>query len=524
MRTLHAILTVAALAATAIVAGAQSTPYTPQAQFCVNGSTSLCPILPGNIGPDPMLDTKVAYNGINGSLPTSAAKDVQTPFDNLSWQTFMALNWAKGAEKLPASVGLRAGGPRVWETYDRVSKVFGNGTVQGNCHTPAGMPTFSMASNGQGQPVAQNEEYIEAADGDPAIDVAGNWAIYERRVNNIEIAYLKAPGGKTAWNLTTIPGQQALINANGTVNFPSMLLGGSPNGAIEIKAAWRILDPNAPNAKRFFTEQAMLIVAPDLVAHHGPAKPICAPVTLGLVAMHIIQKNPLTNNSLLPEWFWSTFEQVDNAPPAAAACNPAQPSTCSLLGKTACPAALYRGAPQFSFYNVNAPDVTTNQPPQLLPGGQAFLWSPAQPYASIYLAKSKSGLKVGTQITRCWQIYALTQKLNAQWRTALQKVGSVFANYMLVGTQWGAGTTNTPDPQIPSGGVPNFLSNTVVETYLQMLAKPVKNQNDAFGNGSCVTCHQSAALVDNKTLANLSFLPNLAQPGLLRRPPNPPRP
>ena len=82
----------------------------------------------------------------------------------------------------------------------------------------------------------------QAATGDPAIDVSGNWTIYERRLNGIEVAYLKAPGGKTSWNLTTQAGQQAFASGGGTVNFPSIDQNAT-TGAIEIKAAWRVLDP-----------------------------------------------------------------------------------------------------------------------------------------------------------------------------------------------------------------------------------------------------------------------------------------
>jgi hypothetical protein len=84
--------------------------YVPRAQLCVTvpvGPQILCPIIPGNIGPDPMLDQRVAYNGINGAHPTSAQTDVQTPFDNLSWQTFVALNWALGKESQPPNQGLQ---------------------------------------------------------------------------------------------------------------------------------------------------------------------------------------------------------------------------------------------------------------------------------------------------------------------------------------------------------------------------------------------------------------------------------
>jgi hypothetical protein len=348
----------------------QSKIYVPRAQYCapspsgpVTGSP-LCSKIPGNIGPDPALDVTIAYNGIVGGRPPSAARDPQTPFDNLSWQTFVALNWTKGKENRPAQEGLRASGPRVWEGWPRVSQVFGDSPVRAACTVPPGLAVFQIASDGNGHPVAQNEEYIQAATGDPAIDVSGNWTIYERRLNGVEVAYLKAPGGNTRWNLTTTAGQQAFVSGGGVVNFPAA---GGPNltGAIEIKAAWRVLDParRAANQRKFYVVPAMLTVAPDLVAPlpGRPSAPICAAVDLGLVAMHIIQKNPLTKNSLKPEWFWSTFEHVDNAPLAAQACDPASPATCALLGSLECPAK-----PQpidYSYFKRSCPDCKTNQPP-----------------------------------------------------------------------------------------------------------------------------------------------------------------
>jgi len=502
--------------------------YMPQAQYCAPSSTGpvtgspLCPILPGNIGPDPALDIPIAYNGIAGARPTSAARDVQTPFDNLSWQIFVALNWTAGKESRPAQEGLQGSGARVWEGWPRVSQIFGNGKVRASCNVPAGLAVFQIASNGNGQPVAQNEEYIQAATGDPAIDVSGNWTIYERRLNGVEVAYLQAPDGKPGWNLTTAAGQQRMVSEGGTVDFPSVGDGGARTGAIEIKAAWRVLDParRAENQRTYYVVPAMLTVAPDLVTPPAgqPRAPICAPVDLGLVAMHIIQKNPPTKNNLRPQWFWSTFEHVDNAPLAAQACDPASPVSCPLLGQLACPAAA--GVASYSYFNSDCPDCKTNQPPIKSPDpATSFAWSPTQPFAKAYLVTSTSRgrpVTVGTQITRCWQIYSLTSDLNLQWRSQLRNIGSVFQNYVLVGTQWGGDTTNTPNPKIPSAGVPSFLSNSVVETYLQTLSDP----KDPFGNGSCVSCHLAATLpVKTAPSSNLSFLPDLVTPGLVRRAP-----
>lgn len=490
--------------------------YVPRAQLCVTvpvGPQVLCSIIPGNIGPDPMLDHTVAYNGIIGAHPTSPETDVQTPFDNLSWQTFVALNWTLGKEKQSPEQGLKGDGPRVWEGWPRVADVFGNGPVQANCGTPPpGVTVFSIASNGKGQPVGQNEEYIQAATDDPLIDISGNWTIYERRINDLEVAYLRAPNGKTTWTLATLQGQKNLVNQGGSVDFPSIASAGAPpTGAIEIKAAWRILDPakRQQNKKKFYVVPALLKVAPDLVTQKTP---VCAVVDLGLVAMHIIQKNPKTKNALKPEWFWSTFEHVDNAPIARGACDPTSPATCAWFGNLSCWPDLSKPAAEYSYFNVACPRCAVNRSPQPSSSGPRFAWNATKPFAKNYLVPSGSGY--GTQVSRCWAVYSLTDELNRQWRKQLAKVGSVFQNYMLVGTQWGASITSTPDPKVPSNAVPSYLSNTVVETYLQTLYDP----KNPFATGSCVSCHSAAVLPAAPTASsNLSFLPFLAQPALVRQ-------
>ncbi len=515
----------AALACTALLAATQTPPagpYVPVPVFCYKPApgpvpaSPLCPVVPGNIGPDLKLAPSLGYQGIMDTpYPTDTAGDVETPFDNLSWQTFVALNWTAGKEKRPAAEGLRGEGARVWQGWARVAQVFGNSLVQANCRPDPGEQVFSIASNGNGTPAIRNEEYVQAATGDPAIDVDGNWTLYERRLNGIEIAYLRAPGGHSEWNLTTAKGQAAFDGVKGNViQFPAAA-GNVPTGAMEIKAAWRILDPakHAANAKRFYATKAMLAVAPDLVnAGAGRHAAICAHVELGLVAMHIIQKNPKTKNVLLPNWFWTSFEHVDNAPLATQACDIALPGNCTIPpNQLQCPVALPATTPNFSYFNTGTQDLATNQPPALPPGAKAFLWNPTPPYAKAYLVVAKNGRAAGTQITRCWQIYKLTQQLNAQWQQKLRAVGSVFANYMLLGTQWGATVEVTNPLTYPAGAVPAFLSNTTLETYLQNYFPA----GDKFNTGSCIACHSGANLSTNQAvLSDFSFLPGLVNPVL----------
>ncbi len=499
---------------------ARATPasYVPTALFCADGAATaaspLCPTLPGDIGPDPALTITVAYSGILGELPDSQQRDVQSPFDNLSWQTFVALNWKAGAESEPAAQGLAGDGARVWQSWPRVADIFGHGARQGDCgEVPAGLTLFSIASNGAGQPSAHDEEYIQAATGAPLIDVTGNWTVYERRLNEIEVAYLRAPGGDPSRTLVTLDGQKNLIAAGVAVDFPSVADGGA-TGAIEIKAAWRILDPQdrEANQKRFFLVPAFLRVAPDLVTG---GESICAPVDMALVGMHVIQKNPVTDNALKPEWFWSTFEHVDNAPLARDACEPRSPQSCGWFANLNCTAELPAAPPAYSFFSTACPSCAVNVEPKAATTGTPYAWSPQPPYAGGYLTDPGGDgvAPIGTQTSRCWQVYELTDDLNEQWRAELGAVGSVFQNYFLVGTQWGAALTNTPDPKVPSDAIPTFLSNAVVETYLQTLYDP----KNPFATGSCVSCHTAATLpADNQTSANLSFLPGLAQPGLTR--------
>jgi hypothetical protein len=504
--------------------GLAQSGYTPQAKFCVDGKSSLCSIVPGDIGDDPALDIGLGYRGLIGKLPTSAKTDVQTPFDNLSWQSFVALNWTAGKQGKGPEQGLQSDGARVWQTWARPGDIFQGQSIQADCSPIGDDSVFSFASDGNGNEVALHEEIIQASTGDPLIDIDGNWTIYERRLNGGEIGYLQAPGGHKEWNLTNAAGQKAFLAASQKVNFPAgrQTPDGFIPGAMEIKAAWRILDlkKHPEDAKRFYVIHALLAVAPDLVARPGrPAAPICAHVDLGLVAMHIIQKNNARHN-LNPVWFWSTFEHVDNAPLAATPCDVTAPEQCKLGPLTqpelqSCPPRPAAGpAPEYSYFNKSVPSGgPVNQPPQALLGsGGKFFWSPEQPFAASYL-KSVAGKRIGTQVARCWKIFEMTDALNAQWRAALRNVNSVFQNYMLVSTQWGTGY-ETP-LKVPADAAPNMLSNTLLETYMQKAYDP----KEGFNTGSCISCHNVATFDKSKVKTDLSFLPSLIQREPIRRAP-----
>ncbi len=91
-----------------------------------------------------------------------------------------------------------------------------------------------------------------------------------------------------------------------------------------------------------------------------------------------------------------------------------------------------------------------------------------------------------------------------------------------IGTQWGA-KIEPRSSAGPEDAAPNFLSNTMLETYLQKNYVKGSTPDARFGTGSCVTCHTAATLTvtqkGNPVSSDLSFLPGLTQLLQTRRPP-----
>jgi hypothetical protein len=490
------------------MAAAPQGTYTPMAVFCANNNGALCPIMPGYIGPDPAIKTGVGYNGIFAPLPTSAAKDAQSPFDNMSWQSFVALNWSASQLTAPPTQGLSGLSRTVWQDfYFPVSSLFGNSPGLPDCTNPENLPTFYVGSDGSGNPAALNGEYFQASTDLPLVDINGNWTLYERKTNLTEVLYMVAPGGKPENTLLTVNGQNNFIKAQQTVSFPATATTptGAP-GAVEIKVSWRILNQGAgDNPSRYFNQRVRLGVAPDLVANNPSRQSICATVTLGLVGFHIIQKNVANpaNGALKNQWFWATFEHVDNAPMAKAPCSVTSPQGCQTpnwQNQPSCGAASPTLGTRYSYFDPKGQQSSTNvQPAGTGINAPKFPWNSTQPYAM-------GGVTPATmkpQVTRCWSIYPLTASLNTQWQTKLKAINSPFQYYQLVGTQWGSGL-EIPPPPMPLNAVPSMLSNTTLETYIQM--------NTKDGPGSCVSCHEFAKLaVAPRPASDFSFLPGLAQ-------------
>lgn len=485
--------------------------YIPKAELCVDGSNVLCSKVPAYIAPDkPLMVSGTGYKGLFAPPPTSKDNDVETPFDNMAWQMFIALNWAASEVNQPPSQGLKAPGRRVFQNYRKVSALFGSDKIAA-CPQTIVVPRYYIGSDGLGNPRPRNEEYFQASTNLPLIDINGNWTIFERRVNDVEAQYLLAPNGQSSQTLTTMTGQESFIRSNpqGAQFTASTAVQCGAVGSIEIKTAWRIIDRNAgDDPTRYFTQLAMIGVPADLV---NGRQQFCSSVTLGLVGMHIIQRNPDDSNNpqLKPRWIWATFEHVDNAPVAQSPCSVgnANASDCTnWLNKPTCGSAAPVSGIRYSYYRPNSSIQGTNIRPKplgLLGQPTKFPWNRTQPYAKGNTTPETAM----PQATRCYSIYKTTDQINQQWQAALKSINTPFQYYMLVGTQWGAAVEPEEGQKLPSDAVPAMLSNLTLETYIQLYTQSTTDG----GPGSCVGCHSFAKLpAGTKPTADFSFLPSLA--------------
>jgi hypothetical protein len=164
---------------------------------------------------------------------------------------------------------------------------------------------------------------------------------------------------------------------------------------------------------------------------------------MGLVGLHIVQKT-----ESFPRYVWATFEHVDNAP---------------------APDEIKSGAAakkRWSFYDPNSRAAWNQKPPD-----------------------DPSKWTTPVQVVRILPVTPNANTVNPAFRQMLlalnpggpNRPSNVWANYFLVGAQWG-GFEMSPIPQEPK-----YMANTTMETYLQ---DPVDDPNSPHG---CINCHNAFA-------------------------------
>ncbi|WP_419794922.1 hypothetical protein MYA83_10375 [Pseudomonas palleroniana] len=361
---------------------------------------------------------------LNCRPPTSApAADAgQGPFDNYSWQLFIALNW-------PAQNGQRgqpdcsktpgAAGYTVWQTYKTVEEIF---LPQAANPGPWNTPLLAKSLGIINIAALKNSSQVNSVDqavGGWLIDQAGNPTFYDISANEISYNYIVS---------------NTFYNANVVSKAKNIAF---PNGVIEVKSSWRILTPH-DNASRYLTMLARVPTFDSQGQRTGVTE-----AYLGLVGLHVI-----TKAAGYPQWIWSTFEQVDNLPSAQSS----------------------NGT--YSYFNSDAK--TTNQSP--------CDW---QTHGTQLVCVPKPGMTFQTPnpLSRVTPIADITQAVNTTYRANTGLQNSPLKYYQLITTQR---PTTPNDPGNPLGDpTPALSANVTMESYIQQnsscmnchsMATPVKSR------------------------------------------------
>ena len=350
-------------------------------------------------------------------------------FDEFAWRAFLALNWPAGAASLNAS------GPRVWERFAPREAALGRG---GNpCGAPEGEKVVSAFT-----PYAEFNQttFTPGVPDSPLVARNGTYVRYETRFDPLAVEAL----------------------AHG----PAPL----PEGAVAVKAAWRVLTPADPASVRARAYVAEGVWITDVGLSRAAGRVVCARADLALVGLHIVVRTKTQ-----PQGIWASFEQVDNVPPAG-------------LGEAREPDARAEGI-AYSFNNPRAP--------------QREIWPPQGWQAAAPLGADNPPRPdpAPSQVMRLHPIRRGIMATNRAFWALPDVRDSVWRRYMLVSVQW----PTRPEPRGPENDARYFpglkpepdskaahykvdeaedasnLANSVMETYRQ----------DAPAN--CMGCHHAVA-------------------------------
>ena len=214
----------------------------------------------------PVQDFPTPPTKITDALATIPSDTKGTPeqgtLDLYSWLTFVALNWPASTESCGANINqtiLSGQGPVVWETYLEDSEVFVAPHERPSlwcpqttlaqrraallAKLPANMRKLAEQSGVRkvlgrqskaSRTLSVNFPGIDEAIGGVLTDQNGRFVRYEVRLNEDEYGYLTDPKN----NLWNQAGQDRFTS---TIKFPIGPSSYGCVGAIEIKAAWKVL-------------------------------------------------------------------------------------------------------------------------------------------------------------------------------------------------------------------------------------------------------------------------------------------
>lgn len=334
-------------------------------------------------------------------------------FDDYSWRAFVALVWPaqngqRGVPDPKASVG--GSGTRVFETYKSLYETFhldGSAPTAWNQFDPPNQNPCNIQEGFNDITLASFSKFAD-------VGQAGFGTLIGPLVAQNK-TYVRFMTGFDKTEFTQIANNKWYLRAN----LPASLT--FQTASLDVKSSWIEMDGVA-HPERYYTRTAWV---------KDPYSGQCTQKKVGLVGLHIVQKTPSR-----PQWIWSTFEQVDNVPPA-------QPGAST------------------TFNDGSGQAMPTANPYSVKPLPPA----PPSPY----------------NVTRIRPIHSSTQATNAAYQKLL--AGTPWQFYQLVMTQWplvpnSPKTIATPQNTFPGNKANTAFANATMETF---------DQASVFTG--CMSCH-----------------------------------
>jgi hypothetical protein len=399
----------------------------------------------------------------------STKPDPFPAFNNFAWRAFVALAWPARTDaghrgEPDRSKRLGDPGPRVWETYKSRYEAFQRGP-NGRALQPAIWGSYD-GRNPCGPDVDNRTKTLSSfnafSDFNQASFTLGKFAsplvAQNRTYTRYEVRFNKAEFDSIVDHNWYSRNHLPTAEKPGWFNV----------GSVSVKAAWRILtDADAPAVRRRYyvvRDAEVLDVARSLEAGTG----VCSKRDVALVGFHIVVKTEYR-----PQGIWSSFEHVDNVPPIGA-------------GDAREPDAKDAQAP----YSYNDP---SKEQSEVAPPPESPL---AQPVGADNPPKIDPD---PMQVIRKQPINSETMAMNRAYWALPEIRDTVWANYMLVTTQWPT-VTQPNGPQNDGRYFPGARAepNTPVEIYQLSDGDAALSQN--FANttmetyfqtapASCMACH-----------------------------------
>jgi hypothetical protein len=389
-----------------------------------------CPVRPSP-------DVSSPQQPIDTCIPDGFNEVAIDYFDDYSWKLFVGMIWPAAQDKrgvADTAKPVGGAGPRVFETYKSLWEVF----HEDGTSPTANFNDYDSAANNACSVTPEFGELVLASRtpyGDigqsgmgvltgPLVAQNGRYVRYQTLYNQPAYDFIVQNKYYLRTNLPQPPAGASI---------PAMQF---PDGSLALKAAWvDMAGFSEAQTRRVYTRSAIL---------KDPDKGTCARATVGLVGLHVVQKTPSR-----PQWSWSTYEHVDNVPPADA-----------------------DGPGQFLFHDGGTGEMPDESPLTLVP----LAPQPVKPYNVVRSARTP--------------IHPNTSAMNRRYRALLKDTG--WDNYQLVMTQWSRVPGNQARPvdvtvtgdastTFPGVGAGSAFANVTLETFDQNRVQT-----------GCMSCHSQA--------------------------------